>query len=33
LEVAMKISKKLGLKVEDIWYFDEEWGNTLFWGD
>jgi putative transcriptional regulator len=24
LEVAMKISKKLGLKVEDIWYFDEE---------
>jgi putative transcriptional regulator len=24
LQVAMKISRKLDLKVEDIWYFDEE---------
>lgn len=24
LEVAMKIAKELELKVEDIWYFDED---------
>jgi putative transcriptional regulator len=24
LQVAMKISQELGLKIEDIWYFDEE---------
>lgn len=24
LQVAMKISQELELKVEDIWYFDEE---------
>jgi putative transcriptional regulator len=24
LQVAIKISKELGLKVEDIWYFEDE---------